>query len=47
MWVETINRKREEYNDMVVHYFGKIQFHSVEEIKSGREMSQYEKKHMK
>lgn len=46
---ETISRKREEYQDMVLHYFGEVQFHSVTDIKMGKkgEMSAYEKKSMK
>ena len=46
---ETINRKREEYADMIKHYFGNIQFTSVQDIRAVRnqELSQYEKKSMK
>jgi hypothetical protein len=31
---ETIGRKRGEYRDMAMHYFGKIQYSSVLEVKS-------------
>jgi hypothetical protein len=44
---ETIGRKRDEYKDMVMHYFGKVQYLSVVEVKSVGEMSAYEKKSMK
>lgn len=44
---ETLNRKREEYTDMIEHYFGIIGFESVQDILSKKEMSSYEKKSMK
>lgn len=44
---ETIGRKRGEYKDMVMHYFEKVQYLSVAEVKSVGEMSAYEKKSMK
>ena len=46
---ETLTRKREEYESMVLHYFGKVQFSSVEDLKASKqqEMSAYEKKSMK
>ena len=39
MQMETIERKRGEYRDMVIHYFGKVQYDSVQEIKSLGSMS--------
>lgn len=36
---ETINRKREEYSDMVLHYFGQVQFASVSDLKSVADQS--------
>ena len=47
MWGETISRKREEYKDMALHYFGAIQYSSAVELKEGKEMNNYEKKSMK
>ena len=44
---ETLSRKREEYTDMIEHYFGIIGFDSVQELLSKKEMSQYEKKSIK
>ena len=40
--LETIARKREEYTDMVEHYFGCIMFDSLQDLFKKREMSQYE-----
>jgi hypothetical protein len=36
---ETIGRKRDEYRDMVLHYFGNIQYSQVNDIKQQGEMS--------
>lgn len=47
MAIETLSRKREEYTDMIEHYFGIIGFDSVQELMTKKEMSQYEKKSMK
>ncbi len=47
MAIETLARKREEYTDMIEHYFGIIGFDSVQEILSKKEMSTYEKKSIK
>ena len=44
---ETMARKREEYTDMVEHYFGCIMFDSLQELFKKREMSQYEQKSIK
>ena len=44
---ETLARKREEYTDMIEHYFGIIGFESVQELLFKKEMSAYEKKSMK
>lgn len=45
--METIARKREEYTDMVEHYFGSIMFDSLQDLFKKREMSQYEQKSIK
>ena len=47
MQEETLKRKREDYADMVVHYFGKLQAETVTGISNKNELSQYEKKSMK
>lgn len=44
---ETLTRKREEYTDMIEHYFGVITIDSVQDILSKKEMSAYEKKSIK
>lgn len=44
---EIVNRKREEYTDMIEHYFGSISFESVSELLQKKNMSAYEKKSMK
>jgi len=36
---ETIARKREEYTDMVEHYFGSISYDSLQDLFKKREMS--------
>ncbi len=44
---ETLTRKREEYTDMVEHYFGVVSIENVQDIISKKEMSTYEKKSIK
>jgi hypothetical protein len=46
---KTLIRKREEYADMIKHYFGNIQYTSVQDIRAIRnsDLSPYEKKSMK
>ncbi len=44
---ETLSRKREEYTDMVEHYFGVVSIENVQDIISKKEMSTYEKKSIK
>lgn len=44
---ETINRKREEYTEMVEHYFGRADYDSLQDLFKKREMSQYEQKSIK
>lgn len=36
---ETLNRKREEYTDIIEHYFGLISFESVQGLLTKKEMS--------
>ncbi len=47
MQEEIVNRKREEYTDMIEHYFGSISFESISELLQKKNMSAYEKKSMK
>lgn len=44
---ETLIRKREEYTDMVEHYFGGISYDNQQDLFKKREMSQYEIKSIK
>ena len=39
---ETLLRKREEYTDMLEHYFGGVSYDSLQDLFKKREMSQYE-----
>jgi TBC1 domain family member 2 len=39
---ETLLRKREEYTDMVEHYFGSTSYDSLQDLFKKREMSPYE-----
>ena len=45
--VDTLTRKREEYNDMVEHYFGGISYENLQDLFKKREMSAYEVKSIK
>ncbi len=45
--VDTLTRKREEYNDMVEHYFGGISYENLQDLFKKREMSAYEIKSIK
>jgi hypothetical protein len=36
---ETLSRKREEYTDMVEHYFAKTSYESLQDLFKKREMS--------
>ena len=47
MQAETISRKREEYTDMVEHYFGGIAYDNLQDLFKKREMSHYEQKSIK
>ncbi|TNV87202.1 hypothetical protein FGO68_gene13070 [Halteria grandinella] len=44
---ETLSRKREEYTDMVEHYFGGISYDNQQDLFKKREMSPYEVKSIK
>lgn len=43
----TLSRKREEYTDMVEHYFGSISYDNQQDLFKKREMSPYEIKSIK
>jgi len=44
---ETLARKREEYGDMLEHYFGGASYDSLQDLFKKREMSAYEQKSIK
>jgi len=44
---ETLLRKREEYTDMVGHYFEGTSYDSLQDLFKKREMSQYEQRSIK
>jgi hypothetical protein len=47
MQEDTHKRKREEYNDMIEHYFGRISYDNLQDLFKKREMSAYEVKSIK